>query len=290
MRRLLAAALGLTAAAVALGPLASPLGAEAAHILVFDSSRSGRFRIYLQAPGGQATLLVRHTGGNDFAPTVSPRGRKIAYSRRANGNYDIYIASVATGAGARLTRRPAIDAFPAWSSTGEIAFESTRAGGVNYDIYVWDAGHIRRLTTAAAVDGLPTWSPDGSHIAFDSNRNGHFQIMRLPAHGPARPVALTPASSNAVQPSWSPSGTSVAFAGNASGRYQIYVVDVHTLAVTRVTTDTANDYQPTWEPDGSRIAYVSNAGGHHRMWTIGPQGQSPTQVSDKGGELPAWLS
>jgi len=65
---------------------------------------------------------------------------------------------------------------------------------------------------------------------------------------------------------------------------------VHTLAVTRVTTDAANDYQPAWAPDGSRIAYVSDAGGHHRMWTIGPQGQSPTQVSDKGGELPAWLS
>ncbi|HEU0193347.1 MAG TPA: hypothetical protein VFQ71_04055 [Gaiellales bacterium] len=290
MRRLAAAALALTAAAALLGPLTAPLGAAPSHLLVFDSSRSGRFRIYTQSPGGRARLLVRNHGGNDFRPAVSPRGRKIAYSRRANGNYDIYIASVATGASARLTRGPAIDAFPAWSSTGEIAFESTRSDGVNYDIYVWNAGRIRRLTTATAVDGLPTWSPDGSHIAFDSNRNGRFQIMRVPARGPGKPVALTRASSNAVQPAWSPDGSSIAFAGNATGKYQIYVVDVHTLAVTRVTTDGANDYQPAWAPDGSRIAYASDAGGHHRMWTIGPQGQSPTQVSDKGGELPAWLS
>jgi Tol biopolymer transport system component len=290
MRRSLVVALGLTAAAAALGPLAAPLGAEASHLLVFDSSRSGRFRIYTQMPGGPATLLVRDGGGNDFAPAVSPRGRKIVYSRRANGNYDLYIASVAKGIGARLTKSPAVDAFPAWSSTGEIAFESTRADGANYDIYVWETGHVRRLTAATAVDGLPTWSPDGSHIAFDSNRNGHFQIMRMPAHGPGKPVPLTPASSNAVQPAWSPNGSSIAFAGKASGNYQIYVVDVHTLAVTRVTTDSANDYQPSWAPDGSRIAYVSDAGGHHRMWTIGPDGQTPTQVSDTAGELPAWLS
>jgi TolB protein len=276
--------------AVMLGlPVTSGGATGAGPTIVFDSALTGRFELYSQATGGGASVLVSDAPGADFGAAVSPAGRQLVFARRVNGNYDLYTVPVAGGSTiVRQTRDPAIDAFPAWSTAG-IAFESTRGGPGNYDIYVLQGGHVRRLTSNRAVDGLPTWAPDRLHIAFDSNRNGHFQIMRIPAQGYGVATALTPATSNSVQPAWSPDGKLIAFSGNAGGRYQIYLLDLASMTISQVTNDQADDTQPAWSPDGTHLAYVSNAGGHQRVWTVFAHGANPTQFSTQNGEQPEWL-
>ena len=57
--------------------------------------------------------------------------------------------------------------------------------GGNWDIYAADVpgGTVQRLTTSPGNDGLPTWSPDGSQIAFVSDRGGSWGIYVMPAAG-----------------------------------------------------------------------------------------------------------
>ena len=283
MRRFIPIGLIITAATLG----GSTATAAALPTIVFDSSTS-RYQIYGQSAGETPALFVKDGPGSDFGAARSPGGRSIALSRRANGNYDIFTAPVAGGPLVRKTTNPGIDAFPSWSTAG-IAFESNRAAG-NYDIYVTSGGHVTRLTTNKAVDALPTWAPDTRHIAFDSNRNGKYQIFRIPTTGRGVATALTPPTRNSVQPAWAPDGKSIAFAANTSGPYQIYVVDTASLAITQLTSGTADSYQPAWSPDGSHIAYVTNAGGHQRIWTMRADGGGAEQYSSQGGEQPEYLA
>ena len=73
----------------------------------------------------------------------------------------------------------------------QIVFTSERDG--NYEIYVMDANgkSIKRLTHHPTADGQAVWSPDGTRIAFASDRNeGNIQIFIMDSNG-GNPTRLT---------------------------------------------------------------------------------------------------
>jgi Tol biopolymer transport system component/C-terminal processing protease CtpA/Prc len=80
------------------------------------------------------------------------------------------------------------------------------------DIFVADikGGQARQLTSNPAYDFRPVWSPDGSKIAFASNRHGNFDVYVMDAEG-GNPVRLTTHSTNEFPYSFSPDGKYVIF-------------------------------------------------------------------------------
>ena len=54
----------------------------------------------------------------------------------------------------------------------------------------WVAGAIRRLTNDSDWDWFPSWSPDGQYIAFQSSRDGNYEIYVMDSDG-SNPRRLT---------------------------------------------------------------------------------------------------
>jgi plastocyanin len=121
----------------------------------------------------------------------------------------------------------------------------------------------KRLTQADGEDFEPAWSYDAAHrqLAFQSGRNGRFEIFTSDADG-SNQVDLTPGNtSNNIEPSWSPDSSKIAFASDRTGGGDIYVMDFDGSHVRQLTSGQAVDRHPTWSPDGKHIAFERTPAG-----------------------------
>jgi putative hemolysin len=195
----------------------------------------------------------------------SPDGKHIACPRGG----DIYVMDADGSNPRNLTNYGAGDQEPDWSPDGQhIAFSSNRAGriaGQAYamDIFVMnaDGSDPRNLTESATSDTSPAWSPDGSHIAFQSDRDGGWPEIYVMAADGSNPRNLTNHESYDGNPAWSPDGRTIAFDSERDGDREIYLMGADGSNLRRLTDREGMDGLPTWSPDGRYIAFQSDRGG-----------------------------
>jgi Tol biopolymer transport system component len=88
---------------------------------------------------------------------------------------------------------------------------------------------------------------DGTKIAFQSDRDGNFEIYVMDADG-SDPVNLTNNPAYDAQPAWSPDGTRIAFHSYRDGNYEIYVMGADGSNPVRLTDNPEGDGYPAWSP------------------------------------------
>ena len=89
---------------------------------------------------------------------------------------------------------------------------STIAFTYKGDIFTVPAkgGMATRLTSTDAYEAAPVWSPDGSRIAFSSDREGSADVFVMPAKG-GEATRLTSNSANETPEAFTPDGKSVVY-------------------------------------------------------------------------------
>jgi serine/threonine-protein kinase len=144
-------------------------------------------------------------------------------------------------------------------------------------------GEARRLTGGDANDFNPAFSPDGSRIAFNSDRdsgpNGAHSIYTMNLDG-SDLKRITQGTGRS--PSYSPDGSTIVFQSDREGgREHLWVVPVDGGEARQITRGTQNDTAPNWSRDGTRIVYQSDAGGGvTHIFTVDARGGTPRQLTD----------
>jgi serine/threonine protein kinase/Tol biopolymer transport system component len=159
----------------------------------------------------------------------------------------------------------------------------------NLDVWRYQLGGVPEpfLTSSLAYNYLPQYSPDGSRIAFSSDRSGDvIEIWTAAADG-SQPVQLTKGPGRGQgTPRWSPDGRLVAFDSlGQDGISHIYVIDANGGRPRRVSSGTSSDFMPSWSHDGRWIYFYSNRSGRNEVWRV-PFGEGAAQqITDNGGEV-----
>jgi TolB protein len=137
---------------------------------------------------------------------------------------------------------------------------------------------------------LPAWSPDGTKMAFTSNRDGNPEIYVVNRDGSGL-RRLTNHSAIDSTPTWNPAGTQIAWTSDRTGNPQIWFMNADGTGQRKLTSESWCD-RPTWSPEPfNEIAYASRTGAGFdiKIYSFAKGGES-TRVTDGIGtnESPAF--
>jgi Tol biopolymer transport system component/cytosine/adenosine deaminase-related metal-dependent hydrolase len=254
----------------------------------------------LPDPTQPGRLTVTVDEGTNVAATVSPDRATIVFDLQGT----LWSIPFAGGAATRLTDPFLEPARPDFSPRGDlVAFQAYKGG----TFHIWtmkpDGTDLRQLTTGHGDHREPRFSPDGSTIAFSSDRavmanptvTGSYDIWTVGAAG-GEPVRVTSAEADEFEPTWSPDGQELAFvSGTGSTGTTIQGIRggaVRTIA--SVATGFTRLNSPSWSPDGTKLAYVQFGSNRSQLVVESPGSGAPAArigtFDDVFPFYPVWLS
>jgi len=209
----------------------SPDGTQIAFI---SNQDEGGSEIFVMNADGTNVRQLTSTEYDNFWASWSPDGTQIAFTSDRGRGPEIYLMD-ADGTNVRQLTSTEYNFASAWSPDGtQIAF----IGNLDYDatdydtydiaeIFVMNADgtNVRQLTSTG-VNFSPAWSPDGTQIAFTSDRGRGPEIYLMDADG-TNVRQLTKTNFGSSLPIWSPDGTQIVFSidQGASGRSNIFIMN-----------------------------------------------------------------
>ena len=242
----------------AVSPRWTPDGSEIVFIRSFGNANlGGDTAMYRVSADGGTPRRIDFAGDSPWFLTIAQRGNRMAFTRlhRDTNVYRVALSSAKVASPARGSVQPA---------GGEAIISSSRR------------------------DDMASYSPDGTRIAFLSNRTGPLEVWTANADG-SNPAQLTTDAEWAEvgDPSWSPDGKSIAYSAKpqADAPLGIFAMPANGGAAKLVTPGTTDASRPTWSHDGRFIYYASGltSTAEGEIFKISASGGTPEQVTHGGG-------
>jgi TolB protein len=217
---------------------------------VAESDAQGFSDLVRMEPRAEAEPLRLQTApeGN-FEPSVAPDGKQMAFVSSRDGDPEIYVMDLGSGATRRLTIFHKEDWGPQWSPDGRfIAFLSSREGRARVFVVRPDGTDTHAVSGSADTgeERDIAWSPDGKALVFvGRSARGEARIWKVTMDAGA-PVALTDGASKDDQPAWSPDGKYLAYVSQKAGNAELFLMRADGSGKTQLTRAPGADWLPRW--------------------------------------------
>ncbi|HEU4530056.1 MAG TPA: hypothetical protein VFR59_02690, partial [Steroidobacteraceae bacterium] len=224
----------------------------------------------------------------------SAAGDAVVFSSNRGGPFRLWQVPVAGGEPTLVPGAGDAADDPSVAASGRIAYEVWREDAelVSFDLGN-PATEPRMLASSTRFEWDAKVSPDGSRIAFVSDRSGAAEVW-IAARNGSEPQRLTSfAGPYTHSPRWSPDGTRLAFVSPVSGRMNLFVMSPGDASPRRVGAEDIDYLAPAWAADGASLfvggTRVQADTRDHAIWRV-PVGAGAPLRTDTAGARTAQLS
>jgi len=275
-------------------------------MIAFLSDRTGDDEVYILFDNGETEQITKNKA-RALDPEWSPDGKTIIFACNIRGGeaFDFLTKDVTDlrskqtdltkGEFGKMTK-------PRWAPAGNprILTESTDLPDPdNWDIGMLDLSEKPPMIfNISNVGGEGTgqdleafWSPDGTMVAFHSERAGSFDIyvadMTTEEPG-VNQVQLTKDPESDQRACWSPDGNQIVFESKRDGDWELFVVDINGQNLKQLTDNDKTDRNADWSETG--IVFESNRDGDYEIYRMDPDGSNQTNLTNDEGKdsKPIW--
>jgi Tol biopolymer transport system component len=158
------------------------------------------------------------------------------------------------------------------------------------DLWMIDVerGVRTKFTFDRADEVSPIWAPDGTRVAFTSNREGHFDLYQKAASGIGSEVLVLADDNEKYPTAWLPNRNAIMFWTFDENGTRLSLASLEGEEAPETVLDGSVN-QGRLSPDGRWLAYYSGQSGRLEVYVVPyPEASDRWQVSINGGSYPRW--
>jgi len=191
------------------------------------------------------------------APNWTPDGKSLIFNDAKGVIYNFDLASrtpsaIKTGA-VTNNNNDHVLSFDG-KMLGLSSFVKELGGSIIYTVPL--SGGTPQQVTPKGPSYLHGWSPDGKDLVFCGERNGEFDVYKVPVGG-GKEIRLTDAKGLDDGPEYTPDGQYIYFNSVRSGLMQIWRMKPDGSGQEQITKDSLNNWFAHISPDGKWFVYLS---------------------------------
>ena len=234
--------------------------------LVWASAKAADLELAWFSRDGRKLETLVPAPGKVMQPTISPDGRKLAFTRAGNGTADLWVLDLVSRTTTQLTTDPGYDENPTWTDDGKaIIYNGSLRGQSGLVLTTVDGSRPPRMIANGDVETCRV-IPKRPYMVATVQGGGTTNLAIVGLDRPNTIEELTSDPGFEAQAAPSPDGRWLAFVTDRIGRYEVILARLVEsgsrirLGEQQLPVSTAGGIDPHWRADGRELLYLAPDG------------------------------